>query len=609
MIRSWFWLHLVGWLAVLLQPSIPAQYFGRYSRTALVMLVALTVTLPLVGGVSAWVGRRLAAWRLSVGAALAVFGAVAAALFVLWALPGATAPSYVVLRLYISAVMLTLGVWSLEALPTVRLRWGAVVATMVLLACAGLWLLALGFPGVRWIDEAYMVSVSHNFAQTGKLQPLIYDRVDTESYSLFYMGLGMWLRVWGTGLWTARAFVFGVGLLMLAISGWTAARLYGRFAAWGAVLLAAVSLLPLNLLRQDVSVSLYLSVALALYVLATQGERHWLHVGVGFFVAFATDGHPNAYRFSFAFGAAYALEWALLLWQERRWYPPIFLLALGGIIGLSVYITLYATLTEDFLKLAASPILGATEPFYRVIFTQMVENVRNVPLLFGAALVGLIIGLRAPTPITRLLAVVLAVNVVLMAALNGYYRTYYIAQNISSYVLLAAGLLYALRPNVRDIDGVQAGVIALLLMAGAGFTFSRWNQPELRHGFNDALHIAAEVDTLLPDSARVVGSDPMYFRLLDKAEFVEYATAGWVRNKFDIPEPDLWTQVNADAVILLYNNPERPPQSLLDYVQAADYQRVACWQSARVGQVDLFTREPISLDGVSGLVACKEISP
>lgn len=587
--QQWAWLHGAAWVAVVLQPSTPADIMGRYSSTAFALLVALTVTWPLVG----WGAPRLIARasRLTVPRPIraTVLLLVMAFVFALWMLPGASATSYAVLRLYLTAIAAAVALWTVRhaesPIPTTR----AVLFALAALGLAALFALALRFPGVRWIDEAYMASLSYNVAQTGQLKPLVYEYVDTESYALMYVGLGGWFRAFGFGLWTARAFVYVVGLLTLAITWDTARRIWNPTAATLAALLGAVALLPLNLLRQDVSVALYLAIALWLYHHAQTTQRSAWHIAVGFFVAFATDGHPNAYRFSFAFGAAYLLTWALQIYEARawRWYPPVFYLAVGGVLGVLAYVGLYVWLTDDFLKLAASPFLDATKPPHLVLLDQFIEPLRSTPHLFGAAIAGLWLGWhgRDRKPMLRLLTVVWVVNMAIIAVLYGYYRTYYVAQSVGLFVLMSAALFAQLRT-----DAARLTVAALIAVASIGFTVNRWQQPELRHGFNDAIHIAhVAAEDIAPDAV-VIAPDPMYFPLYDRAEFVDYATAGWVRNKFGTPDATLWAQIAPDAILWMPANPEPPPTSLWDYITENDYISVRCWQSPHVGRVDLFVQ-------------------
>lgn len=594
LLSAWFWLHLVSTLAIAAQPSTPATLLGRYSPTAATLLIVFIITLP-----AAWYGS-LRLIRLSdrlhlpptIHAGLVLGAAIGIAS--LWGFPGASATSYLVVRLYFTGIALTAAIWSLDNLfPTSyderrSLAW--LLPLIVVGAALGLLWLTRTFPGVRWIDEAYMAGLSKNFMLTGQLKPLIYEYVDTESYAIMYMGLGVWYRVFGFGFAVSRLFIYAVGLGAMGVTWFTIYRVYNAQTAWLSVLLGVFALVPLNLLRQDVSVALYLGIALLVWVIAEKRQRHWLHVIVGFFVAFATDGHPNAYRFSFAFGAAYLLEYALILREQRRfvWYPPLLYLVVGGVLGVAAYVGLYVTLTDDFLKLASDPLLESLSP-PRVVLDQMVMSIRSAPILFGTAMIGLVVGVRSSSRFTRLLLVVQVVNVLIIALFYGYYRTYYVAQSIGLFVLMTAVLMDGLQ---RDLSRrAVVGLALLMLTAHLGLLFNQRRQPELANGFNAAITAAQQARAAIPTAGVVVGSDPMYFALHDYGAFVEYATAGWVRNKFGTAEAELWEQVNPDAVLIVYNNPESAPQSLLAYLDNAAYPAVACWESSQIGRIDLYIRD------------------
>lgn len=589
--------------ALALQPSTPPVLFGRYSPTAAAVLAALLVTAPLVGWLAPRAGAVLAGLGLGDAVSWTVAVVAGGVVTVLWALPVASAPAYSVLRVYITGVTLTLGLWGLERLqPAEGLHWWVMLApyfvpALVLTTTAALFGLTWGFPGVRFVDEAYMASLAWNFGNTGRIAPLIYDPVDTESYALMYMGLGLWYRVVGFGLWAGRAFVYLVGLGALAATWAVARRAYGTYAAWVGVLLGAFALVPLNLLRQDVSVAVYLALALLAYGVAVERARPPLHLVVGFLVAFATDGHPNAYRFSLAFGAAYLLEWALL-WRAggRVVYWPLLYLVVGGVLGVASYVGLYAWLGDDFLTLAASPVLTPTAAPPLVFLEQLTVAVAQTPLLFGAAALGLVVGLRAGQPLTRLVAVVLLVNMGVLAALYGYYRAYYVAQSVGLYVVLAAALFGAL-PRTAGAR-VRVGLVVFVLGANVGLLLNRYGNDDLRAGFNPALAVGAALREQLPAGATVVGTDPMYFGLADHVTFVEYAAGGWAAAKFNVAEADVWADVAPGYVVMFYANPIPPPDALQAYMRGANMIPVACWESARLGRIDLFATPAAAPDAV-----------
>src|SRR5664279_5657276 len=119
LIRGWFWFHLLAILAVLLQPTTPALLLGRYSRTALLVLAALVMLAPFV-----WIGGRRLAILIDTGhltlsrrRSIAILLLCAVGLFIgSYFTTGVTA-SYLVISWYFDFVLITLGLWALQALP------------------------------------------------------------------------------------------------------------------------------------------------------------------------------------------------------------------------------------------------------------------------------------------------------------------------------------------------------------------------------------------------------------------------------------------------------------------------------------------------------------
>lgn len=587
--RSWGWLHLVSVGALLLHTSTPSQFFGRYSQNALIILVGSVVSLPF----AFWVGQHWERWFAGVTLSDRLrwlgLGLCWLALVAIWAVPFASALPYQVIRFYISVVLVSLATW---LMPSLTLTRGGTRLLILLGAIALLGLLGLStrFPSVLWVDEAYMASLSLNFGHTGKLEPLVYQHVDTESYALVYMALGAWYRLVGFGFAQGRVFLYLMAWLMLWITFHTAQRVYSRSSAWAVLILGAPALLTLNVYRQDISVGLYLSVALLLYAIAHQTQRHSLHVLVGFFVAFATDGHPSAYRFSFAFGVAYALENLLQMIQQKRFFVDrsILYLALGGIMGVMAYIGLYATLTEDFLSLASrSPFLDVSTPWYRLIAEQLLVPLGAIPLVIGCAVLGAGVALRLTHPINRLFVVVWAVNMGFIAFFYGFYRSYYLAHSIGLYLLLAVAVLYYVIEHLHVSPTV---ILSCVAMASLGLTVHRVGFSDLAVGYGEAFALADAVREHVAPDQRVVAIDPMYFRMSDYADFVEVASAPWIANRENITRFEAWERIQPDAVLIVEGYPTPPDDELRAYVAQAGWARTACWEGERVGHVDLFVR-------------------
>lgn len=589
--QSWGWLHLVSVGALLLHTSIPAPYFGRYSQNALIILAMGLLSLPfafVVGYRWGSVSRP----RLPNGWYWLGVGMCWLALAGIWGMPFASALPYQVIRLYLSVILVSVATW---LMPTFTLSRGATRLAMGLGGAALLVLLGLStrFPAVLWVDEAYMASLSWNFGHTAQLEPLVYRHVSTESYALIYMALGGWYRLVGFGFAQGRFFLYMLALLMLGFTFYTARRVYSHSAAWAVLILGAPALLMLNVYRQDISVGLYLSVAFLLYALAHHTQRRILHVLVGFFVAFATDGHPSAYRFSLAFGVAYTLENLLQMIQHKRFFidPALIYLAIGGVMGVATYIGIYATLAQDFLSLASrSPFLEVSTPWYRLIAEQLFVPLGAIPLVLGCAVLGAGVAVRLAHPLNRVLVVVWAVNMGFIAFFYGFYRSYYLAHSIGIYLLLAVALVYVMIEQLHISPPI---VLSGLAMASLGLTVHRVGFSDLAVGYHEAFALADAVREYVPPDQRLVGIDPMYFRMADYDDFVEVASAPWLANREGITRLEAWERIQPSAVVIVEGYPTPPDEALRAYVAQDGWERVACWEGERVGHVDLFMRSPI----------------
>ncbi|MEO0563680.1 MAG: hypothetical protein AAF125_16360, partial [Chloroflexota bacterium] len=252
-------------------------------------------------------------------------------------------------------------------------------------------------------------------------------------------------------------------------------------------------------------------------------------------------------------------------------------------------------------------VLTPTKPPALVLVDQIVFPLQNTPILFGMAALGLGVGLRRNDPFVRLIAVVLLVSSVVIAGLYGYYRSYYVAQTVSLFALLTAALL---APVVQaGGERIRIGLAIFLVAGNVGYVANRYMNDEFRENFNATLTVAADLREMLPTGSVVITTDPMYFKLVDHAEVVEYATAGWAAGKFETTEAAIWEQSASDYVVMVYENPERPPASLIDYIETRGMAPTHCWNSARIGQIDLFAP---STDGAGSTARmkpqdCKEI--
>jgi hypothetical protein len=585
----WLWLHLASIAALVWQPSQPTVILGRYSRNAALLVLLLALAIPVV----MWAARALPRWPsppLRVGWALVAIGALFVG--VMWGLPAASAVAYKVARIYLTFVVFTVSAWA-----TTRdtLRTGLKPAYVRLFAPA-LTLLTLilvvsvagRFPGVLWTDEGYMVSTALGFNRTGSPVPLMWQPYDSASFSLSYLGMGLWLRLFGVGHVTARLFTLAIGLAMLGVMWLTVRGAYSRFAAWGAVIAGAFAVIYLNVLRQDMLAALYLSVGLLLYGVATRRQVAWLHLLVGFFIGFSIDGHQLAFRLGVGFGLAYAVEYATRLLRDRQWInAPFYWLAAGGVAGAGAYFALYGALTTQMDEFAGGSYIVPAFDLGN-LSEQLALSLQNIPVLFGLGIMGAVVAIRRNTPLDRLLLIVGGVSLLVPMTLYPVFRWYYLAHTLPILMLFAAGLLASLP------DQAALRNIAVLLITAAGAGYLLRGVILNSQDYSPAHAVAREMRAVIPAGTTFTGVDPFYVVMPDYP-FFEQQVITLLAASEGVSAADAWEIVAPDAVALVSDYPLPTPAGIMAYIDRHDMVRAYCWQVAPLGTVDLYMhdREPL----------------
>ena len=217
--------HAASLLAVLLQPTSPAILFGRYSRTSLVLLVLLTLSLPVVIWGTRWLARQFERDRIHLSLRVCVIVLAVSALLsiVFGGLASRTTSSDVVLAIYALAVVLIATFAALlqsrkTSLPLINPR--GVLFICLLLACF-LLLLVTRFPGQLWTDEGYNTGLALAIARGQFAVPFfrLAPELNGPNYSLTYVALAGVYRVFGVNLAYGRLLIYAVGLLSLFLSG------------------------------------------------------------------------------------------------------------------------------------------------------------------------------------------------------------------------------------------------------------------------------------------------------------------------------------------------------------------------------------------------------
>ena len=602
------WFHSIALAAVFLQPSTPATILGRYSRTAFVILLILLLSLPVTVGASRWITRRMQLRRLTVPPKLrpfvwAVTGALA---FVFGGTTASATDSYIVLSLYLLFGLFTAFVWTLVQGFDRRgsVTWlGAsekLAAVVVAASCLILLGLATRYPGQLWTDEGYNTSLALSIARNGevavpifRLTPELYGPI----YSLVYAVIGFAYQLFGISLSVGRAVIFCIGLISLFCIYRACVEFYSAAAARVAVVLAAFPLLVINYLRADVEVALWLSLAIWAFAKASQTKQQRWHLVVGLVVGFSLDGHPNAYRFIGAFAAAYLLDYLVKAWKRRmlRVQHPVFLLSVGLALGLFGYIALYSVLAPDafFSRLNSTGVGLNFGAVGTELATQFSDLLRNAPLLFTAAVFGVALVVRRRTALGRLSITVLVISTLWLSIGYGYYRTYYLAHSIPLYIVLAASAFDYLH---RRFEPSRASFYLNLLLIFAVVTSFGWLYAKVganrSQDYSHAVDIARQIRAYLSPEETFIGADPLYFGMHDYPHFVEFNSGVYMASRDGIPEQQVWERLDPAAIAIIQDYPIAPPASLLTYMSTNGFTLLRCWESDRIGRVDLYVKVP-----------------
>jgi hypothetical protein len=591
-------LHIVSLIAVILQPSQPPIFLQRYSRISIVIFVGLLISLPLVVWLSRWLNRRLEKNPFSPTTFQRGFILVAIAVLLigLGFLASLPTNSYGVLSFYGVYALCVLGLWlvgsPVQAQDFKGRRWLWIGAVVVI----GLVVLAAHFPGQYWTDEGYNTGLALSIARDGqfaipmfKLTPELYG----PNYSLIYVALAAVYRIFGVSLANGRVLFYLVGLLTLAVISRVVRYFYSETISWTVFIIGAIVVLASNYMRADIEVALWLGLGLWFFALAyTRNQPRW-HILVGLAVGFSADGHPNAYRFIAAFAVAYVPDYLVQMRAARRWIWPTSLIYLtgGAFAGLLVYIGLYTILAPTSFggRINTIQILFNGRALFTQAVAQFSSALQHGSLLVGLALFGAAVSLIQHNTFDRLLIVVPIVSGIVLAVLYGYYRDYYFVHLLPFYVLLAAAALGYLERQLPPIRAslYMTALMLFLLCAAAGWLAGKMIANRSQD-YGQAQDVAEKIRAFIPQDATFIGVDPLYLRMSDYPNFVEFNVGLFMALRDHIDERTAWERINPSSVIIIEDYPIKPPESLLAYVREQHFTLVHCWDANHIGRVDLY---------------------
>jgi hypothetical protein len=278
-------------------------------------------------------------------------------------------------------------------------------------------------------------------------------------------------------------------------------------------------------------------------------------------------------------------------------------------LGVGGYIVLYRFLTPEAFgeRLQSSLIRFRPENVPGLLVEQFHSALQRVPLLFGAAILGIMAAMRRRTPLDRLLVIVLLSSALIFAGSYPYYRDYYLVHSLVPLMLLAGGAFYELEKALaaEQRRTILTGTMIFVSAACLGVLVQRI-QADGTQRYNEALEVARRMRDTVPVQEVFVGVDPFYFEMYDYPSFVELNTAGWVAIQAGIDEREAWEQIGPTSVAIVNAYPMPPPEALLDYIAAHDLRPVRCWSTDKLGEVVLYMQT--IPDGVTASDDCEMVS-
>ena len=384
----------------------------------------------------------------------------------------------------------------------------------------------LRFPG-PFMDETWLISRAWGFHQTGKtfgmLDAGVIDRYPgywtfLPALSNSLQSLALWLAG-GPSLLAARlqSLLYG-GILLLAI--WVIARrLGGGLAAWISVTLVAYSTpfwFTAHSARQDILVAACSYGAIALWFIAAERPRWWLHLLAGLVLGAAVEIHSFAAIFVPVLFTLYVQRhgWRAVRQAEFWWW------ALGGIIGLLFYIGIhilpypqsYVALTDIYFgRTHLPPLLSLDLPVIVDGVRRTFEIVTSYSFLSPLQALALVwLCVRPAVADSRWLAIMiplLLAYILLIHTKFGYY-TIYFSPALEMGLALAAARLIAnpparVRPLLRKALVVALAAWALIAI-GASIQLIGHNS------YADYTATIAQLDPVIKPGD-VIMSTPMYW--------------------------------------------------------------------------------------------------
>jgi len=618
---AWVLFSLIVLLLLFTSGSGSGISFGMYSARymfAILVIFGFTIVASWVFIVSHTKPQKLFALRLPRTywfGWLIIIASIAVLLLIWLAFPSNRNDSVLILaRLYCVAVIGSLA-WLTQYFSrthnlTISIRFSRNLCWFLILLTLLLVCLFLGrVPHILFADEAPEINLSWSMFTTRSFYWGMYPEMPPKTIALIHSGLnpltGYWMSLTGVGLEQARLFTLILGTLSLPFIYLTARRLYNGLAAWIAVAVGALILLPHNYARPDLFVVTMTAAAMYFFVTARDSKSLVRHYLVGLLVAFGMEAHPYAIRFVIAFGLIYLVEYIQLLRTSGRWEwnAAFWCFVLGGLSYGLFYLTTHVLVSGQSFSLAdySAIYAGQTQSPYMTAGSRLSRMLNENSKFFGwyfrlhlpeatLWLLMPVIALRRRKPADKLILAIflpsMIIGVLLLAHLSFYYWVY----NMPFIAILTGAWLARIGQHVEPAalqtrpTLTLSGVLGLTIVSGLLATHIVVTGMQ-RSATAQFIEIGRQINSLIPKEASVVGS-PIYYLGMTDRPFVSLETYYYVPNPSEKKTPDALILTLGDGDM---NDPM--VMSASSYVQQSPLRKAYCFYTDGGNEVWLFLRE------------------
>lgn len=608
-------LSVMAFLLMLGHRSDTGTILGRYSLSYGVMLGVTIISIVVIA--AAWLRVQAAGvpfikWQASPAILWGVLlcGSVALVAYYVF-LPGAREqPAIALFRAY-SGGLLAVALCAVlvigggrQIAVSGRVKWGLIIFGIVGAIVLSLPLIGR-VPASLHFDEAWLTNWGWSMAVTGEPVTLMYPQHGAARAaalsSALYPVMGGWLQIVGISLFNARLFYLLVAWTAAPFIYLTAREIYGKAAAFAALMIAVLLPLAHNYVRADPLIGTGLAASLYFFIMAEKSGARWRYLLAGFCAALMLEGHLLGLRYIVAWGVFLTVRY---LWRirERGLYADAgyWSFVAGGVLfGL-----LFAVYHSVFWGVAPLDALGALTGGYETETTLGTSTPLDVTLLWlrefvvrhtaeAALLIAGIVGaVWRRTAYDRLLLVLLFVGFIALIVLTPKYNFYYFVHHLPLVALLAAALIAQAARRILPTD-------ASLNLAAVGGTFAA---AALIVGHILALSSVTQsaammidngyrADEKLPDSITAVAGSQAYFYGLSDRRF--YGVEAIV----SLP-PDEWQAqwgTPPPQALVLTRGLDSELDAVMAFIDSAGLELSACLPlDIHGGQTLIFTMPDVS---------------